>query len=418
MLDQLPLGDDPAAALLELETFINGTYRATQHPLFLKPMAGVRFEIRRVLPYLEAIRARLGWPLRELDLGLLRLIRRSSAPSPVLGAGAPSWSQLVRLMLEELLDRGLEFHQPVPDESNPGRPPIELLADGSVPTAGGPTWRFIHRVSEVKRFSPEQQQIARRMLGELQTRGPHTDVETLRRGAPLCYHLCGRRLFRLLTNILYTRAKQPSQTHRAIAELAHAQPAPDRGPGLFPGWDSIITYNFDALMSEALAERNLPHVAWAMRGGQLRGDPDELARQSLWHQPIFHVDGYTPSRLFPITDVRFVFSTSQYLTVYQGPPSRILETVYHGIVAKPVHVALYIGCSFADNAMNRLLQQAFAEYPGRCHYALLTWPHDRRGHEPSGEEIEAESAHFLQFGVRPAWFDDFRQRPDLIRQLR
>ncbi|HKX54421.1 MAG TPA: hypothetical protein VJM47_11540 [Nitrosospira sp.] len=104
-------------------------------------------------------------------------------------------------------------------------------------------------------------------------------------GAQVCYDLCGQHLFRLLTKIIYTRAKEPSEVHRAIAELAHAQ-----DPGLFPGWDSIITYNIDA-------------------------------------------------------------------------------------------------------------------------------PRDRKGKEPDRSEIAAESAKYLELGVRPVWFDDFAELPGLIRQL-
>jgi hypothetical protein len=105
------------------------------------------------------------------------------------------------------------------------------------------------------------------------------------------------------------------------------------------------------------------------------------------------------------------------LTTYKGPRSRILETVYKGFLANPVHIALYIGCSFTDEAMNGLLREAFTEYPGRYHYALLKWSYDRKGNEPSRDEIEAESAKYLDFGVRPVWFDDFKELPGFIRQL-
>ena len=249
-------------------------------------------------------------------------------------------------------------------------------------------------------------------FAEVRAKGSSTHVETLMHGAQVCYDLCGQHLFRLLTKIIYTRAKEPSEVHRAIAELAHAQ-----DPGLFPGWDSIITYNIDALMSEALAEQKILYASWAMKGHKLRGDPDELAQKSSWHEPVFHLHGFTPRRLFMITNVRFVFSTSQYLTTYKGPRSRILEAVYDGFLANPWHIALYIGCSFADEAMNGLLREAFAEYPGRYHYALLKWPRDRKGKEPDRSEIAAESAKYLEFGVRPVWFDEFAELPGLIRQL-
>ncbi len=422
LLEQLSATDEPAAALLELETYINGIYRGSQLPLS-RPLPDIRFEVRRVLPFVDEIRVRLGWRVREFDLGLLRLIRRSSALSPVLGAGvsmgagAPSWPALVRLMLEETLEKGMELHESVPAADNPPQPPIEFLPDGTVRTGGTGTWRFEQCVSEVKRYTAEQEKIAREVLAKVNAQGSSTHVETLMHGAQVCYDLCGQHLFRLLTGLLYKRAKEPSEAHRAIAELAHAQEVAPRGPGLFSGWDAIITYNIDALMSEALAEQKIPHAAWAMKGDGLRGDPDELARRSQWHQPVFHLHGYTPRRLFLITDVRFVFSTSQYLTVYKGPRSRILETVYEGYLANPVHVALYIGCSFTDEAMNGLLREVFAEYPGRYHYALLKWPRDRQGKEPSMEEMEAESSKYLEFGVRPVWFDNFQELPGLIRQL-
>jgi hypothetical protein len=154
-----------------------------------------------------------------------------------------------------------------------------------------------------------------------------------------------------------------------------------------------------------------------MKADELRGDPDELARKSQWHQPVFHLHGYTPRRLFLITDVRYVFFTSHYLTTYKGPRSEILKTVYHRFLANPVHIALYVGCSFADEAMNGFLRNAFAEYPGRYHYTFLQWPRDRKGKEPAADEIKAESAKYLEFGVRPVWFDDFKELPPLIRQL-
>ena len=215
LLEHLASSDEPAAALLELETYINGIYRSSQHPRFSKPMSDVRFEVSRVLPYVDEIRTRVGWHIRDFDLGLLRLIRRSSALSPVLGAGvsmgagAPSWSELVRLMLEETLEKGLEFYESVPAADNPAQPPIEFLPDGTVRTGGTGTWRFEQRVSEVKHYTVEQEQTAREVLVEVAAKGSSTEVERLMQGAQVCYELCGQHLFRLLTRILYaSRAVQ------------------------------------------------------------------------------------------------------------------------------------------------------------------------------------------------------------------
>ena len=217
-MKHLALTDDPAAALLVLETYINGLYRGSLHPLSL-PKTEIQSRVARALPFVDEIRTRLGWRIRDFDLGLLRLIRRSSALSPVLGAGvsmgagAPSWSDLVRLMLEETLDKGLESYESVLAADNPAQPPIEFLPDSTVRTGGTGTWRFEQRVSEVKRYTAEQEQIARKVLADVKVKGSSTDVETLMHGAQVCYELCGQNLFRLLTGILYTRAKEPSETH-------------------------------------------------------------------------------------------------------------------------------------------------------------------------------------------------------------
>jgi hypothetical protein len=423
LLERLVATDDPGAALFELETHINGLYRASGHSLSV-PMSDFRARARIPSFYVEEIRARIGWRVREFDVGLLRLVRRSGALSPVLGAGvsmgagAPSWSELVRLLLVETLDKGLELREAVPSPDNPPGSPFELPRRGGRSVGEDRSWSYEQRVTDVRRYDPEQERIAREVLAEVEARGASTDVETLMRGAQVCHDLCGQHLFRVIGRILYTRAGEPSPIHRAVARLAHAQEVPERGPGTFPGWDSVISYNFDSLMAEALAEQEVPHAVWAMRGDELRGDPDDLAREAAWHLPVFHLHGYTPRRLFLITDVRFVFSTSQYLATYGGPRSRILETVYGRFLANPVHVALYIGCSFTDEAMNGLLRDAFAEYPGRYHYALLRWPRDREGREPAADEIESESARYLECGVRPVWFDDFAELPELIGQLR
>jgi hypothetical protein len=156
---------------------------------------------------------------------------------------------------------------------------------------------------------------------------------------------------------------------------------------------------------------------YGMRGDDLACRPDALAQGSDWHQRIYHLHGYTPRDLFRITDIPYVFSTSQFLAIRTGPAATILRHVFERYVANPVHIALYIGCSFLDEAMNDLLREAYQRFPGRYHYALLKWPHDRKGAEPSGEEISAASAKYLEFGVRPVWFDSFDDLPGLIAEL-
>jgi hypothetical protein len=403
LLSQLAESEPPGITHFEIGTYINGLYRMTQMPF--SQDHDVRPDVERVLPTVRATRQRLGWRQRELDIGLMRWIRRASALSVVIGAGVtmaaggPSWAELVRLLLKVALEKGHEITQMVPTpDSTPEHATYE------------------RQVIRVERFKPEAGEEARRVLALIEAW--QADTEALMRGAQLCYDLFGQHLFTHITQILYSRALQTSPIHRAIAELAHAQHVPDRGPGLFPGWDSIISYNFDDLMGEALTEQQVPHAAWAMRRGEIVGDPDELAKGSDWHQSIFHLHGYTPRRLFLITDVEFVFSTAQYFKVYGGQRSGIIDHALNQYLANPVHVSLYVGCSFSDEAMNDLLREAARRYPGRFHFALLRLPDVLRGQEPTSDQLEDVSARYHDMGVQPIWVHDYDEIPEIIRSLK
>lgn len=79
-----------------------------------------RVRAKHVLQHVQQIRSRLGWDVREFDIQLLSRVKQSSALSIVLGAGvsaadgcgAPSWSALVKELLEVTLANGLQISGP------------------------------------------------------------------------------------------------------------------------------------------------------------------------------------------------------------------------------------------------------------------------------------------------------------------
>jgi hypothetical protein len=151
------------------------------------------------------------------------------------------------------------------------------------------------------------------------------------------------------------------------------------------------------------------------RAGGNDAAPDALAQKGEGHQSLFQLRVHTPRRLVLITRVQFVFSTSQYFRASKKRRA-ILDRVLTDYLANPVHSAHYIGCSFADEAMNGLLREAASWYPGRMPSALLQWPEARQGREPTAGEMEAHAARYVQMGVQPAWVDDYAAIPDLIRR--
>jgi hypothetical protein len=317
-----------------------------------------------------------------------------------MDAGGPSWSELVRRLLLLVTERGREIWEmrPTP-ESTPEHMQATRVVTG------------------VEHLGPAVEARARELLAQIGS--GEADTEVLMEGAQICYDFLGQHLFTDLTQILYENQRAPGAIHRAIADLAAPILVPDRG-GWFPGWDAIITYNFDDLMGEALDAAGLARAAYAMRGNEVAGDPNELAiqgGQEGLHQRIYHLHGYTPRKPFLITHVRYVFSTSQYEQTYGGSHVGIVGEVFDRWLANPVHHALYVGCSFQDETMNDLLRAAARTLPGRYHYALLKWSGSRPYNNSSAQEIALESAAYVLMGVRPIWFDGFDEIPALIRRL-
>ena len=404
LLMQLSQQEPPGVVAFEIATYINGIYRMARQ-MNLEPQM-VMGEVGRARACFDVVRILTGWRQREIDLGLMRWIRRASALTVVIGAGVtmaaggPSWPALVRRLLLIALEKGHERTRMVP-----------------TPESTVEHRELKRQVIGVDHFAPEADREARAALAAIDAGA--ADTEVLMRGAQLCYDLFGQHLFTHLTGILYENERQPSDIHRAIATLAHPMEVPDRGAGLFPGWDAVISYNFDDLMGEALDAEGLPRVAWAMRGEEIAGDPNEQTRKANSgspYQSIYHLHGYTPRRLFHITEVRYVFSTSQYAQVY---PQRngIIDHTYYSYLANPVHHALYVGCSFDDEAMNNLLRDAALRFPGRPHYALLHWPGAMAYSESPLDEIDSAGARYREIGVEPVWFDDFNEIPGMIRSL-
>ena len=409
-------GDDIGAAFFEIETQINGLYRAVQRaqalasqlnlPVDPERVDEVKLKARWLVANSEPFREALGPLQRDLDLGLMQWIRRASCLSVVIGAGVtmdaggPSWSELVRRLLVLVTERGRDLWEMRPTaESTPAHTELRRVVTGT------------------EHLAPAAEARAREVLTKIVS--GEADTETLMEGAQICYDFLGQYLYTDLTQILYENQRKPGAIHQAIAEIATPLEVKERG-GWFPGWDSIITYNFDDLMGEALDEIGLARAAYAMRGDQVAGDPNDLARERGphgLHQPIYHLHGYTPRKPFLITQVQFVFSTSQYEKMYGGSHMGIIGEVFARWLANPIHHSLYVGCSFQDEAMNGLLRDAANALPGRYHYALLKWSGNSPLAKSSPEEVALESTRYVAMGVRPVWFDDFGEIPALIRCL-
>ncbi len=410
LLAELTSTEPPGAATAMLESFIDGIYSGSEvlSGLGIEARPDIASLVTRARGSMDRVRRRVGWRQRELDLALLRHVRADGALSIVVGAGASiaagglSWPDMVDSLLQRAIEVGHEHTRMVPLETGEGG---RLTAK--------------RRVVGVDRLDAAAARRAEAVRAAIAAE--RASMHELTEGAEICVQLFGQLAFQHLYPMLYgsRRGRRPGPIHQAVAAIASAQPVPGRRPGEFPGWEAIITYNFDDLMGEALDAAGVPRASWAMKAGDPKGDPNRFAREGgrdAAHTPIYHLHGYSPRRPFRITDVQFVLSTSQYQAMYDRRDG-IIHHVYDRYLANPPHRALYVGCSFQDDAMNDMLRQAGERFPGRNHWALLEWPGDAEYRHATVAEIEAASAPYSAIGVRPVWFDRFDEIPGMIRGL-
>ena len=350
------------------------------------------YQLSAVLPELRLQMG--GWlEQRAHDLKMLQWIRSNSALSVVLGAGAtiaaggPSWPTLVKKLLLIAIDKGREIY--AYDETSSGARA---------------------RVDRVKRLTTTTENEARQILDQIKSGS--TDTELLKRGAQICADLFEESLFQKITAILYPGARRdPSRIHRSLATLAANR------HGSRHGWVSIINYNFDSLMNEALAEQGVPYTCHFMANRKIeRFGPRN--HPNLDHNlAVIHLHGFTPRRAgFDISGIDFVFSTQQFDEIYNDEEPTIVDYAVNNYIRHPAYVALYVGCSFTDEAMNSVLRDAAERFPARPHYALVELPKEfRQGDDPG--ILERETLRYMEMGVRAIWYSDHDEIPKLLDGL-
>jgi SIR2-like protein len=89
---------------------------------------------------------------------------------------------------------------------------------------------------------------------------------------------------------------------------------------------------------------------------------------------------------------------------------------YNEYIRHPAYVALYVGCSFTDEAMNSVLRDAAKRFPNRPHYALVELPKKfRECGDPA--ILERETLHYTGMGVQAVWYYDHGEIPELLDGL-
>jgi len=197
----------------------------------------------------------------------------------------------------------------------------------------------------------------------------------------------------------------------SLAGILGGTAAPTLRLGPNPRVRAIVTSNYDPYLEAAAVtkyRRRLlkPVAAFGSSAGQL----GEI--------PVFHVHGYVqmPSRRRgPTPEPRHAFvdpvlSGSDYRRAWRS------SNAYSHVIGSQVHLlrhypTLFIGFSFRDGWINRLLRRLHKERTGRrkplTHHAVI-----------SEQEFDSKPARFFdELGVQPLVVRDFSQLPQALGEL-
>lgn len=171
--------------------------------------------------------------------------------------------------------------------------------------------------------------------------------------------------------------------------------------------DSIITFNFDALIEENLEKANIKHKSINKEG--IRNKLNEL--------PVYHVHGFLPRKGKIDSDNEIVFSEDAYHTQFLDPYSwsNLIQ-----LNKLSQNVCLLMGLSLSDPNLRRLLDVAIRKDPTKKlnHYIIKKVP-NFEGDHGSIEDlmIFLEEQDANELGLNTIWIEEFDEIPDIVKQL-
>lgn len=203
-----------------------------------------------------------------------------------------------------------------------------------------------------------------------------------------------------LRDALYKNNPKTCDLIDAIVEVS--RPQRDGKP-----LNSIITFNFDALIGENLEKNNVKYKAIDNEG--VRNLPDEL--------PIYHVHGFLP-RTGKITSTKnVVFSEDSYHTQFIEPFSwsNLIQ-----LNKLSQNTCLFIGLSLTDPNLRRLLDVANRKDPSNNlnHYIIKKKPSlDNNDEKVDGLMMFLEEQDANELGLNVIWVDEFEEIGNLVKRL-
>ncbi|MDC0610595.1 TIR domain-containing protein [Vibrio sp.] len=210
----------------------------------------------------------------------------------------------------------------------------------------------------------------------------------------------GKDFLKELRHSLYISNPETCEVLEAIVDLA--RPQRDGNP-----LDSIITFNFDALLEENLDLQNIKYRA--IYGEGVRNSPNEL--------PIYHVHGYLPrkGKIPPNMDV--IFSEDAYHSHFIEPFSwsNLIQ-----LNKLSQNTCLFIGLSLTDPNLRRLLDVANRKNTDKHlnHYFIKKTPSVSKTRDTMDKlALLLEEQDANELGLSMIWVEHYSEVPSILRQI-
>lgn len=203
-----------------------------------------------------------------------------------------------------------------------------------------------------------------------------------------------------LRDALYKKNPNTSDVIEAIVEIS--RPQRDGKP-----LDSVITFNFDNLIEEALERNRVKHKSIYSEG--MRSKASEL--------PIYHVHGYLPRKGRIQKDNDIVFSEdayhSQFIDSFSWSNLIQLNKLSH-------NTCLFIGLSLTDPNLRRLLDVANRKNSNKFinHFIIkktLSLQNGKDRVDDLAEFLEEQDAN--EFGLNVIWVNEFEEIAPIVKSI-
>jgi hypothetical protein len=210
----------------------------------------------------------------------------------------------------------------------------------------------------------------------------------------------GKDFARTVRDALYARHPKTSPLIDAIVELARPR---REGRAL----DSIISFNFDALIEENLSAARITNCA--IHTESVKHEPFEI--------PVYHVHGYLPRKGKVPESTHIVLSEDAYHQQFLDPFSwsNLIQ-----LNKFSQNTCLFVGVSLTDPNLRRLLDVSWRKSSDRIrrHYIVKKRPDLANNSDAINrlsQILEEQDANLL--GINVIWVHDFDEIPGLLAHI-